>query len=70
MVVRYRIFAQELSVRTNYLDATHGYFNGAGMFFRIPGWEQKPIYITVVTPNPQWQVTTALPLVNQEANTF
>jgi len=70
VVVRYRIFAQELSVRTNHLDSTHGYFNGAGMFFRIPGWEQKPIDITVVTPNPQWQVTTALPLVNQEANTF
>ena len=28
LVVQYRMFANELTVRTNHLDWTHGYFNG------------------------------------------
>ncbi len=70
LTVRYRIFANELSVRTNHLDSTHGYFNGAALFFRIPGWDKQPIRVTIVPPQPEWQVTTALPPVGEETNTF
>ncbi|MBH8564781.1 M61 family metallopeptidase [Nostoc sp. CENA67] len=70
LTVRYRIFANELSVRTNHLDNTHGYFNGAALFFRLPGWERLPIRVTIVPPHPEWQVTTALPPVGEQANTF
>jgi predicted metalloprotease with PDZ domain len=70
ITVRYRIFAHELSVRTNHLDATHGYFNGAALFFRISGFEKQPIQITIAPPRPEWQVTTPLPLVPEELNTF
>ncbi|WP_375515889.1 M61 family metallopeptidase [uncultured Nostoc sp.] len=70
LTVRYRIFANELSVRTNHLDATHGYFNGAALFFRITGQEKQPIRVTIVPPRPEWQVTTALPSVVEEKNTF
>ncbi|BAY74908.1 peptidase M61 domain-containing protein [Nostoc linckia NIES-25] len=70
LTIRYQIFANELSVRTNHLDATHGYFNGAAIFFRIPGWEKQPIRVTIVPPHPEWQVTTALPPIGEEKNTF
>lgn len=70
VILRYRVFANELSVRTNHLDATHGYFNGAALFLRIPGWEEQPIHITIVPPHPEWQVSTGLPPVTEEANTF
>ncbi|RCJ19353.1 peptidase M61 [Nostoc sp. ATCC 43529] len=70
LTIRYRIFANELSVRTNHLDATHGYFNGAAIFFRIPGSEKQPIRVTIVPPHPEWQVTTALPSIDEEKNTF
>ena len=70
LTVRYRIFANELSVRTNHLDSTHGYFNGAALFFRIPGWDKQPIRVTIVPPQPEWQVTTALPHLREETNTF
>ncbi|MCF2147395.1 M61 family metallopeptidase [Desmonostoc muscorum LEGE 12446] len=70
LTVRYRIFANELSVRTNHLDATHGYFNGAALFFRVSGWEKQPIRVTIVPAHPEWQVTTALPPVGEETNTF
>jgi predicted metalloprotease with PDZ domain len=69
-IIRYRIFANELSVRTNHLDLTHGYFNGAALFFFIPGYERNPIEVTVVPPDSQWQVTTALPPVEATKNTF
>ncbi|TAE59610.1 MAG: M61 family peptidase [Nostocales cyanobacterium] len=70
VIVRYRVFANELSVRTNHLDTTHGYFNGAALFLRITGWEDQPIHITIVPPNSQWQVITGLPQVKGETNTF
>ncbi|KAB8332355.1 M61 family metallopeptidase [Scytonema tolypothrichoides VB-61278] len=70
ITIKYRIFANELSVRTNHLDSSHGYFNGAALFFRILGWEAEPIQVTIVPPHPEWQVTTALPPVRQKVNTF
>jgi predicted metalloprotease with PDZ domain len=70
ITVNYRIFANELSVRTNHLDATHGYFNGTAIFFRLPGLEKQVITVTIIPPHPDWQVTTALPPVAHKTNTF
>ncbi|BAY94222.1 MULTISPECIES: M61 family metallopeptidase [unclassified Tolypothrix] len=70
LTIRYRIFANELSVRTNHLDITHGYFNGAALFFRLPGWDQQPIRVTIVPPYPEWQVTSPLPADAEASNTF
>lgn len=61
LVVSYRIFANELTVRTNHLDETHGYFNGAALFFFIPGFERQPIRLTIVPPKPNWNIASALP---------
>jgi predicted metalloprotease with PDZ domain len=70
LIVSYRIFASELTVRTNHLDVTHGYFNGAALFCRVLGWEKQPIEITILPPRPEWQVTTALPEAAGKTNTF
>jgi predicted metalloprotease with PDZ domain len=67
--VTYRVFANELTVRTNHLDDTHGYFNGAALFFFIPGWEKQPIEVKIVPPG-NWQVTTTLPVIDRESNCF
>jgi len=70
ITVCYRIYANELTVRTNHLDQTHGYFNGAALFFYLPGFEQHPIRVTIVPPKPEWRVSTALPAVPSLENTF
>lgn len=70
ITVRYRVFANELSVRTNHLDATHGYFNGAALFLFVPGLEKQPVRIAIVPPQPDWRVTTTLPAVAGEQNCF
>ena len=46
--VSYRVYANDLTVRTNHLDATHGYFNGAALFFFVPGLEQQPIKVEII----------------------
>ncbi|MGL5035322.1 MAG: M61 family metallopeptidase, partial [Microcystaceae cyanobacterium] len=69
ITVNYRVYAYELSVRTNHLDDTHGYFNGAALFFFIPGFENNPIALKIMPPE-CWQVTTALPPLEDHKNTF
>jgi predicted metalloprotease with PDZ domain len=41
LTIQYKIFANELTVRTKHLDITHGYFNPATMFFRVPSRERE-----------------------------
>ncbi|MDX2212214.1 MAG: M61 family metallopeptidase [Oculatellaceae cyanobacterium bins.114] len=70
ITVRYRLFANELTVRTNHLDSTHGYFNPAALCFYVPGFEQNPIRLTVVPPQADWRVTTPLEAIAGQPNTF
>src|SRR5437867_2510547 len=37
VLVQYRVYAFELSVRTSFLDDTHGYINGASVFMYVDG---------------------------------
>lgn len=68
--IQYRIYAHELSVRTNHLDQTHGYFNPAALCFYLPDFEKQPLTLSVVPPHDTWQVTTPLPEVAGKTNTF
>jgi predicted metalloprotease with PDZ domain len=70
IAVNYRVFANELSVRTNHLDGTHGYFNGAALFLFIPGLEKEPIAVTIIVPQPDWKVSTSLPQIEEKVNTY
>jgi predicted metalloprotease with PDZ domain len=64
IVISYQIFANELTVRTNHLDATHGYFNPAALCFYIPDYEGCPIEISIIPPHVDWYVTTPLPEIS------
>ncbi len=68
ITVSYQMFANELTVRTNHLDATHGYFNPAALCFYVPDYEHCQIEIAIVPPQADWLVTTPLPAIS--ANTF
>jgi predicted metalloprotease with PDZ domain len=70
VTVNYRIFANELTVRTNHLDATHGYFNPAALCFFVPGFERNCYTITVVPPCREWRIVTTLPPVSGQDGTF
>ena len=70
ITVKYRVFANDLTVRTNHLDRTHGYFNGAALFMFIPDFQQQPITVEILPPNEDWQISTTLTPVDDKPNTF
>jgi predicted metalloprotease with PDZ domain len=59
--VAYRVFAFEASVRTSFLDASHGYWNGTSLFFYVDGELERPCRVDVVPPpRSGWRIATAL----------
>ncbi len=69
VVVRYRVYANELSVRTCPLDGTHGFWNGAALFFYVEGRQGEPQRLEVAPPA-GWRVATALPPAPGGADPF
>ncbi|PZV27857.1 MAG: peptidase M61 [Snowella sp.] len=70
ITIFYRVYAHELSVRTNHLDDSHGYFNGAALFLYIPGLESSPSILEIIPPQANWKVTTPLRSLEGKKNTF
>jgi predicted metalloprotease with PDZ domain len=60
LVVRYRIYSREMSVRTNFVDSRFALVNGASTFLTRAGAEGRPHDVRVVPP-PDWEVV-ATPL--------
>jgi predicted metalloprotease with PDZ domain len=59
VMLRYRVYANELTVRTCHLDGTHGFVNPAAVFPYARGREAEPHVLEVIPP-PGWRVATAL----------
>lgn len=57
---KYYVYAYEHSVRTNFLDASHGYLNPAAVFMYLDGNQDEPATLTI-EPYKEWgSVTTGL----------
>jgi predicted metalloprotease with PDZ domain len=70
VIVTYRVYAFELTVRTSFLDDSHGYINGASIFFYLDGCLKIPYQITIA-PYPGWtQISTSLERIIGRQNTF
>lgn len=58
------VYAWDLSVRGAHLDTTHGFFNGACVFLRVPGHEHEPCEVEILPPRGAryraWRVATAM----------
>ncbi|WP_163782291.1 M61 family metallopeptidase [Myxococcus vastator] len=66
VTLRYRLYANELTVRTNHLDGSHAYFNGAATFLYTEATRGLEHHVTVDAPA-GWRTFCAL---GQRANTF
>lgn len=60
VVVRYKVWANELSVQASHLDATHAYGNGTSLFMFVDGAKESPVTLTV-KPFRGWRVDVPLP---------
>ena len=57
--LRYRVYANEPTVRTAHLDGTHAFWNGANLCVYAEGRVDEPAALEVVPPA-GWKVSTAL----------
>ncbi|WP_240337085.1 M61 family metallopeptidase [Rufibacter psychrotolerans] len=70
VTVTYKVYAFELTVRTSFLDASHGYLNGTSVFMYPEGHKDLPSTLTVV-PFQGWsKVSTGLPPVPGQPFTY
>lgn len=65
----YRVYANELSVRTSELNSSHAYWNSANILMYLEGFLTSPSTVRVVAPD-VWKVATGLPGVPGQRNTF
>lgn len=67
---RYDVYAYELSVRTSFLDASHGYVNGTSVFMYPEGYEKEGGTL-VVKPYAGWnKVSTGMKSTGNFTYTF
>ncbi|MEX2582022.1 MAG: PDZ domain-containing protein [Gemmatimonadota bacterium] len=59
VIARYRVYANELTVRTSHLDASHGYVNGASVFMFVRGMQGETARVRLVVPE-GWRIATSL----------
>jgi len=61
--VSYQVYAFELTVRTSFLDATHGFVSGTGIFMYTEQTRNKTGKLTVFPHRSFAKITTSLPLL-------
>lgn len=70
IVVNYRIYAFEVSVRTSYVDESHAFLSPTGVFMFIDGFIDQSSEVTV-SPYEGWaKISTGLEPVSGKKNTF
>jgi predicted metalloprotease with PDZ domain len=69
VVVRYRVFAFEISVRTSFLDDSHAFLNGTSLFFFVEG-EIARLCVVTIDPPTGWRISTALPAQRGQRHAF
>lgn len=70
VVVRYRLFAHELSVRTNFVDASFALLNGAATFLTLPGELDRPHEVHFELPSGWARVSTQLRALDPAGRVF
>lgn len=61
LTLYYRVHAFDNSVRTAWLDAQRGFFNGTSLLLRVHGLEDRPHALTLSGFPASWQVATSMP---------
>jgi predicted metalloprotease with PDZ domain len=66
VTIKYRVYAFEISVRTSFVDASHGFLSTSGIFIYPANMLHSPSTITI-KPYKDWsKVSTSLEMVNND----
>jgi predicted metalloprotease with PDZ domain len=60
LVLSYRVYAFDTSVRAAFLDSRRGFFNGTSLCLRVHGREAEVHRLALARLPPGWQVATAM----------
>ncbi len=64
--VSYLVYAFDLSVRTSFIDASHGYFNGTSLFMFVDELKNQPTSLKI-NPYKDWKkISTSLKKISQK----
>ncbi len=70
LTIRYRVYANELTVRTSFVDIDHGYVTPAGVFMYVDALRNLP-HRVVIQPYKAWKnVATGLRPVSNQSFTY
>mgnify|MGYP002635263028 FL=1 len=74
VVINYRVYAWDLSVRSAHLDTTHGFFNGSSVFLEVVGQGESPCTVEIIRPDndacKQWRLATTLSRASSDEINF
>jgi predicted metalloprotease with PDZ domain len=74
IVITYKVYAKDLSIRTAHLDHSHGYYNGSSVFLEVVGQADQPCEVLIEKPgvaeSDNWKLATSLPRKQAEAYDF
>ncbi|NUN59847.1 MAG: M61 family metallopeptidase [Burkholderiaceae bacterium] len=75
LVLHYAVYACDASVRTAWLDAARGFFNGTSLCLRAEGHTDQPCTLEIIAPeniadNAQWSCATGLFPLKVDAQGF
>ncbi len=67
VILSYKVYAWDLSVRGAHLDTTHGFFNGTSVFVEVIGQSDTPCQLEIISPQhsecKDWKLATTLPRI-------
>jgi predicted metalloprotease with PDZ domain len=69
ILVAYRVYANEMTVRTNHVDASHAYWNGAATYLAVDGAAELGAELRIDMPE-GWSIATALAPLADRPGTF
>ena len=70
IIIKYRVYAFELSVRTSFLDLSHGFVSGSSVFMTIPNLSMKEGTIEIKPFAEFKKISTSLELIKQQSNRY
>ena len=70
VIVRYEVYANDLSVRAVHFDMTHAYFNGPSVFLKVHDREDGPCSVQIANNGRDWRVATSMPVEHVDENGF
>lgn len=70
VVISYKVYAFEVSVRTSFIDESHAFLSPTGIFMYVDGLIRQPAIVSIV-PHKNWKkISTGLEPVKGKLNTY